>query len=191
MKSFIWKQFLLVRWTKPVQFTVCKADINYHRSKSSCWNDIHWTLVSTREECGTCGRITKSVSEKLINSLVTWIVKNFRPLSAVEDVRLREVICVASGDTAQYNRPVRNTDFVWRWEGTVEEQARASKTHRSPRGDWTSGNNNDYSGVTVHLLIKTGLCSHALWAHPRRDTMLRNVLAISWMLHINWKSRKS
>jgi len=111
---------------------------------------------STLQECGTHGRITKPISEKLTNSLVNWIVKNCRPVSTVEDDGLREVICLASGDTS-YNLPSRGT-IVPRIN-TLYEDERAQRTnmleqakHIALTGDhWTSVNNDNYLGVTEHF----------------------------------------
>lgn len=147
--------------------TVCKAEFNYHRSSTSLAYHLkakHPAEItstgprqSTLQECGTRGRITKPVSEKLTNSLVTWIVKNCRPVSTVEDDGLREVICVASGDTS-YNLPSRGT--IMSRIHTLYEDERAQRTnmleqakHIAVTGDhWTSVNNDNYLGVTAHFI---------------------------------------
>nr|XP_033938920.1 zinc finger BED domain-containing protein 1-like [Pseudochaenichthys georgianus] len=147
--------------------TVCKAEFNDHRSSTSLAYHLkakHPAKItstgprqSTLQECGTHGRITKPVSEKLTNSLVTWIVKNCRPVSIVEDDGLREIIRVASGDTS-YNLPSRGT--IMSRIHTLYEDERAQRTnmleqakHIAVTGDhWTSVNNDNYLGVTAHFI---------------------------------------
>lgn len=149
--------------------TLCKAEFNYHRSNSSLAYHLrakHPTETTstgprqaTLQECATRGRISKPVSDKLTNSLVTWIAKNCRPVNIVEDDGLREVIRTASGDTS-YNLPSRGT--IVSKIHTLYEGERAQRRNMLEQakdialtGDhWTSVNNENYLGVTAHFVDK-------------------------------------
>ena len=134
-------------------YTVCKAEFNYHRSNTSLAYHLkakypaEMTSMaprqSTLQECGTSGRITKPVSEKLTDSLVTRIVKNCRPVSTVENGGLREVICVAS---------VTRIHMLYEDERAQRTNMLEQANHIALTGDhWTSVNIDNYLRVAAHF----------------------------------------
>lgn len=146
----------------------CKAEFNYHRSNSSLAYHLkakHPTeTISTGprqcklQEC-VRGKMTRSVSDKVMNALVIWIAKNCRPINIVDDDGLRDIIRTASGD-ASYNMPSRGTIMSKIHTLYDDEKARRMNTlqqatHIALTGDhWTSVSNDNYLGITAHFVDK-------------------------------------
>lgn len=107
----------------------CKLEFAYHRSTTSLKYhlkalhgvdaslppaDTQTTIVAkprktTNAAAAACGRtIDKPTGERLTNALAAWIVKDSRPIDAVEDVGLRRLLRIATNDGA-YEPPTRRT----------------------------------------------------------------------------------
>lgn len=147
----------------------CKGEFSYHRSNSTLIYHLkakHPAAVkpdsgprqTTLEQFSGRGvSLTTKTNDKITDAIACWIATNCRPVNIVEDTGLREVIKVASGDSA-YKLPARKT-IMSRIE-TLYDKKRAEKLdalQKAPyvalTGDhWTSFGNDNYLGVTAHFI---------------------------------------
>ena len=108
-------------------------------------------------ECNRGKPVSTALSAKLINLLAQWITTSCRPISVVEDDGLELVLQSATGDLS-YKLPALRT--IMR---RIQDQHAAEKAPKEEKtvearcvaltGDhWTSVNNDNYLGVTVHLI---------------------------------------
>nr|XP_055037062.1 E3 SUMO-protein ligase ZBED1-like [Misgurnus anguillicaudatus] len=108
-------------------------------------------------ECNRGKPVSAALSAKLTTLLAQWIATSCWPISVVEDDGLELVPHVATGDLS-YRIPARQT--VMR---RIHDQHAAEKAAKDEKmvearcvaltGDnWTSVNNDNYLGVTVHLI---------------------------------------
>lgn len=149
--------------------TVCKAELSYHRSNSSL---MYHVRAKHPEMTGTTGGLrqskllqfgsrglpmAKTTSDKVTDELAKWIAKNCRPVNMVEDDGLRDIIRIASGDMF-YSLPSRGTvvsrihilyDSERALRMNMLEQAKAVALTADY---WTSISNDNYLGVTAHLI---------------------------------------
>ncbi|XP_055065255.2 E3 SUMO-protein ligase ZBED1-like [Misgurnus anguillicaudatus] len=108
-------------------------------------------------ECNRGKPVSAALSAKLTTLLAQWIATSCRPISVVEDDGLELVLQAATGDPS-YKLPARRT-IIRR----IHDQHAAEKAAKDEKiveascvaltGDhWTSVNNDNYLGVTVHLI---------------------------------------
>ena len=113
---------------KTVVCKLCRKEFAYHRSLSSLKYHLNAKHVAASVEInvsptpgtstqsqatldqmtGFRGKISKSTSDKLTNSLAHWIAVDCRPLAVVEDKGLEKVLQIASSDNS-YELPCRKT----------------------------------------------------------------------------------
>ena len=112
---------------------------------------------TTLLECNRSKPVSTALSEKLTNLLAQWIAASCQPISVVEEDGLELVLQAATGDPS-YKLPARRT-IIRR----IHDQYAAEKASKHEKmvearcvaltGDhWTSVNNDNYLGVTVHLI---------------------------------------
>ena len=146
--------------------SICQAEFSYHRSSSSLsyhLNAKHPTESSPRLDgrqptlYDFSSKITRPVREKVTNALAVWVAGDCRTINIVKDVGLTEVIRIASGDNS-YDLPSRGT-IVSRIHSFYDgERARKIQLLEQAAtvtltGDhWTSVSNDNYLGVTAHLI---------------------------------------
>nr|XP_024657016.1 zinc finger BED domain-containing protein 1-like [Maylandia zebra] len=157
--------------------THCSKEFQFHRSNSTLKYHLNakhafvgaaaspglrQTTLSERRPLG------KSSLDKLTDNIAKWIVKDCRPLSIVEDKGFADVSKVASQD-ASYKPPARSTITIrihelYETEKKKKEEALVHTECVALTGDhWTSLSNNNYLGVTAHLITEAwGLTSFAL-----------------------------
>lgn len=159
--------------------TLCKAELVYCRSSSSLkyhlkakhpLADVEDAGPSTDVAPGKSrarqttmfewnrGKpVSTALSAKLTNLLAQWIAINCRPISVVEDDGLELLLQAATGDPS-YKLPARRTIMrrihdQHTAEKAVKDDKLAGATCVALTGDhWTSVNNDNYLGVTVHLI---------------------------------------
>src|SRR4029434_2156045 len=112
--------------------------------------------------------LTKSACDKLTTIIAKWIAKSCRPINIVEDEGFTEVLRVATGDP-NIKAPQRRTIMtkiheLYEAEKNKKEKDLAATEHVALTGDhWTSVSNDNYLGVTAHLITdKWKLKSFAL-----------------------------
>ena len=158
--------------------TLCNAELVYCRSSSSLkyhlnakhpFADVEGAGASTEApekscvrqttmfECNRGKPVSTALSAKLTGLLAQWIALNCRPISVVEDEGLELLLQAATGDPS-YKLPARRT-IVRRIneqhaaEKAAKEEKLAGATCVALTGDhWSSVNNENYLGVTVHLI---------------------------------------
>ena len=146
--------------------SICQIEFSYHRSSSSLsyhLNAKHPTESSPRLDgrqptlYDFSSKITRPVREKVTNALAVWVAGDCRTINIVKDVGLTEVIRIASGDNS-YDLPSRGT-IVSRIHSFYDgERARKIQLLEQAAtvtltGDhWTSVSNDNYLGVTAHLI---------------------------------------
>lgn len=158
--------------------TLCNAELVYCRSSSSLKYHLNAKhplanaedagpstdvvqgksrRQTTMFECNRGKPVSTALSAKLTNLLAQWIATSCRPISVVEDDGLELVLQAATGDPS-YKLPARRT--IMR---RIQDQHAAEKAAKYEKmvearcvaltGDhWTSVNNDNYLGVTVHLI---------------------------------------
>ncbi|XP_077057585.1 E3 SUMO-protein ligase ZBED1-like [Siphateles boraxobius] len=159
--------------------TLCNAELVYCRSSSSLKyhlnvkhplanavdagpsTDVTQGKSRRRQtilfECNQGKPVNTALSAKLTNLLAQWIATSCRTISLVEDDGLELVLQAATGDPS-YKLPARRT--IMR---RIHDQHAAEKVAKDEKmvearcvaltGDhWTSVNNDNYLGVTVHLI---------------------------------------
>ena len=137
--------------------SICQAEFSYHL------NAKHPTESSPRLDgrqptlYDFSSKITRPVREKVTNALAVWVAGDCRTINIVKDVGLTEVIRIASGDNS-YDLPLRGT-IVSRIHSFYDgERARKIQLLEQAAtvtltGDhWTSVSNDNYLGVTAHLI---------------------------------------
>src|SRR4029434_4101232 len=146
--------------------SICQAEFSYYRSSLSLsyhLNAKHPTESSPRLDgrqptlYDFSSKITRAVREKVTNALAFGVAGDCRTINIVKDVGLTEVIRIASGDNS-YDLPSRGT-IVSRIHSFYDRE-RARKIQLleqaatvTPTGDhWTSVSNDNYLGVTAHLI---------------------------------------
>src|SRR4029434_1023903 len=146
--------------------SICQDEFSYHRSSSSLsyhLNAKHPTESSPRLDGRQptlhdfARKITRPTGEKVTNAVAVWVASDCRPINIVEDGGLTEMFRIASGDNS-YDLP-SHTFLVSRihslYDGKrarkiqlLEQAATVTLT-----GDhWTSVSNDNYLGVTAHLI---------------------------------------
>ena len=101
--------------------------------------------------------VSTALSEKLTKLLAQWIATSCRPISVVEDDGLELVLQAATGDPS-YKLPARRTIMRRIHDQHASEKAAKDEklveaTCVALTGDhWTSVKNDNYLGVTVHLI---------------------------------------
>src|SRR4029434_9409976 len=97
--------------------SICRAELNYHRSISSLTYHLkakHPTESRPRLDGRQptlhdfSSKITRSVCEKVTNAVAVWVAGECWPINIVEDGGLTEVFRIASGDNS-YDLPSRGT----------------------------------------------------------------------------------
>lgn len=155
--------------------TLCKAELVYCRSSSSLKyhlkakhpldagpsTDVALGKSCVRQttlfECNRGKPVSTALSAKLTNLLAQWIAINCRPISVVEDDGLELLLQAATGDPS-YKLPARRTIMrkihnQHATEKAARDEKLAGATCVALTGDhWTSVNNENYLGVTVHLI---------------------------------------
>ncbi|XP_060792592.1 E3 SUMO-protein ligase ZBED1-like [Neoarius graeffei] len=114
---------------------------------------------TTLFECNRGKPVSAALSDKLTNLLAQWIATSCRPISVVEDDGLELVLQAATGNPS-YKLPARRTiirTITPHDQYTAEKAAKDEKMVEARcvalTGDhWTSVNNDNYLGVTVHLI---------------------------------------
>ena len=150
--------------------TVCNAELVYCRSSSSLkyhlnakhpldagpsTNVAQSRRPTTLFECNRGKPVSTALTAKLTNLLAQWIATNCRPISVVEDDGLELVLQAATGDPS-YKLPARQTIMRRIHDQHAAEKAAKDEKMLKARcvaltGDhWTSVNNDNYLGVTVH-----------------------------------------
>uniref|UniRef100_A0AAV2KNS0 Uncharacterized protein n=1 Tax=Knipowitschia caucasica TaxID=637954 RepID=A0AAV2KNS0_KNICA len=108
-------------------------------------------------ECNRGKPVSTALSAKLTNLLAQWIATSCRPISVVEDDGLELVLQTATGDSS-YKLPARRTIMRRIHDQHTTEKAAKDKMMSEAScvaltGDhWTSVNNDNYLGVTVHFI---------------------------------------
>lgn len=178
---------------------VCSKEFAYHRSSSTLKYHINAKhpgvnvnlearpstsrdtnsssqrhLQTTLDQTLKC-KLSKSVCDRLSNSLAKWIAMSCRPVSVIEDRGLAEVLQIASSDVT-YNPPSRNTIMLkiqqlYDTEKKTKGDVLVGAEYIALTGDhWTSVSNHNYLGVTAHIIdCKWKLHSFAL-AMLKTDT---------------------
>lgn len=159
--------------------TLCKAELVYCRSSSSLKYHLNAkhplaevegagastdvapgksrVRQTTMFECNRGKPVSTALSAKLTNLLAHWIALNCRPISVVEDEGLELLLQAATGDPS-YKLPARRTilrriNDQHTAEKAAKEEKLAGATCVALTGDhWSSVNNENYLGVTVHLI---------------------------------------
>ena len=112
---------------------------------------------TTMFECNRGKPVSTALSAKLTNLLAQWIATRCRPVSLVEDDGLELVLQAATGDPS-YKLPARRTIMrrihdQHAAKKAAKEEEMVEATCVALTGDhWTSVNNDNYLGVTVHLI---------------------------------------
>ncbi|XP_048014184.1 E3 SUMO-protein ligase ZBED1 [Megalobrama amblycephala] len=112
---------------------------------------------TTLFECNRGKPVSTALSDKLTNLLAQWIATSCRPISMIEDDGLELVLQAATGDPS-YKLPARRTIMRKIHDQYAAEKAAKDEKMVEARcvaltGDhWTSVNNDNYLGVTVHLI---------------------------------------
>src|SRR4029434_1641933 len=101
--------------------------------------------------------LIKSACDKLTSTVAKWIVKSCRPINMVEDEGFTEVLRVATGDssikTTQRRRIITEIHELYEAEKKKKENDLAATKHVALTGaHWTSLSNDNYLGVTAHLI---------------------------------------
>lgn len=156
---------------------ICKKEFSYHRSNSSLTyhlNAKHVEVASSNPSSSAANvsssdalrqptltelshRMSKSTSERVTNSIARWIAVDCRPVSIVEDKGLKRAFQIASSDPT-FNPPSRATVMkrihqLYDTERETKEGVLARADHVALTGDhWTSVSNENYLGVTAHLI---------------------------------------
>ena len=101
--------------------------------------------------------LIKCACDKLTSTVAKWIAKSCRPINIVEDEGFTEVLRVATGDSS-IKAPQRRTIMtkiheLYEAEKKKKENDLAATKHQALTGDhWTSVSNDNYLGVTAHLI---------------------------------------
>src|SRR4029434_4102186 len=142
--------------------SICQIGFSYHRSSSSLnyyFNAKHPTKSSPRLDgrqptlYDFSSKITRPVRENVTNALAVWGASHCRTSNIVKDVRLTEVIRIASGDNS-YDLPSRGTIVSCIHSFYDGERARKIQLLEQAAtvtltGDhWTSVSNDNYLGVS-------------------------------------------
>src|SRR4029434_6865744 len=91
--------------------------------------------------------LIKSACDKLTSTVAKWIAKSCRPINIIEDEGFTEVLRVATGDSS-IEVPQRRTIMT-----KIHELYEPATKHQAATGDhWTSVSNDNYLGVTAHLI---------------------------------------
>ncbi len=112
---------------------------------------------TTMFECNRGKPVSTALSAKLTNLLAQWIATSCRPISVVENDGLELVLQAATGDP-YYKLPARRTIMRRIHDQHAAEKAAKDEKMVEARcvaltGDhWTSVNNDNYLGVTIHLI---------------------------------------
>uniref|UniRef100_A0AAV2MJA5 BED-type domain-containing protein n=1 Tax=Knipowitschia caucasica TaxID=637954 RepID=A0AAV2MJA5_KNICA len=178
--KFIFKKLPNGNYDKTkVVCTLCKVEFAYCRSSSSLKYHLKakHPVASAEEDAGPstdvapgksrrqttmleCNRgkpVSTALSAKLTNLLAQWIATSCRPISVVEDDWLEFVLQTATGDSS-YKLPARRTIMRRIHDQHATEKAAKDKKMLEAScvaltGDhWTSVNNDNYLGVTVHFI---------------------------------------
>ena len=160
--------------------TIYKAELKYCRSTSSLKYHLDAKhpgalgAAANEEIAGSSGKsrvrqttmfesterskpVSAALSARLTKLLAQWIAINCRPISVVEDDGLELVLQAATGDPT-YKLPARRTIVrrihdQYATEKEKKEEKLAGATYVALTGDhWTSVANENYLGVTVHLI---------------------------------------
>ena len=157
--------------------TLCKAELKYCRSTSSLkyhLNAKHTGAAADEDIAGSSGKsryrqttmfesterskpVSAALSARLTKLLAQWIAINCRPIYVVEDDGLELVLQAATGDPT-YKLPARQTIMrrihdQYATEKAMKDEKLAGATCVALTGDhWTSVGNDNYLGVTVHLI---------------------------------------
>ena len=101
--------------------------------------------------------LIKSACDKLTSTVAKWIAKSCRPINIVEDEGFTEVVRVATGDSSikppQSRTIMTKIHELYEAEKKKKENDLAATKHVALTGDhWTSVSNDNYLGVTAHLI---------------------------------------
>ena len=112
---------------------------------------------TTLDECRRDKSVSTALSTQLTNLLAQWIATNCRPISIGEDDGLELLLQAATG-APKYKLPSRKTISTrirdqYASEKMVKDKKLTEATFVALTGDhWTSISNQNYLGVTVHLI---------------------------------------
>ena len=101
--------------------------------------------------------LIKCACDKLTSTVAKWIAKSCRPINIVEDEGFTEVVRVATGDSSikapQSRTIMTKIHELYEAEKKKKENDLAATKHQALTGDhWTSVSNDNYLGVTAHLI---------------------------------------
>ena len=102
--------------------------------------------------------LIKCACDKLTSTVAKWIAKSCRPINIVEDEGFTEVVRVATGDSSikppQSRTIMTKIHELYEAEKKKKENDLAATKHVALTGDhWTYVSNDNYLGVTAHLII--------------------------------------
>src|SRR4029434_10986519 len=124
---------------------------------------LRWSSRGVQVECAKPPSLkqrrplSKSACDKLTSTVAKWIAKSCRPINIVEDEGFPEVVRVATGDssikTPQSRTIMTKIHELYEAEKKKKENDLAATKHQALTGDhWTSVSNDNYLGVTAHLI---------------------------------------